>query len=86
MGQVGKKIETQPYPNQNVEFNRHVILSEYYWYIPPQESKAIAESHFDKIITALITPLTPEEIDPPQDAKVALPPIKISAENYDKVE
>ncbi|UCG65638.1 MAG: hypothetical protein JSW12_00845 [Deltaproteobacteria bacterium] len=64
-------------PNQ-----RHVILAGYYWYIPPEESKPIAESHIDKIITALTSPLTPEEINPPQEAKVALPPIKITAENH----
>ena len=64
-------------PNQ-----RHVILFKYYWYIPPQESKPLAESHFEKIITALTAPLTPEEINPPQETKVALPPIEITAENY----
>ncbi|MBN1848417.1 MAG: hypothetical protein JW932_07515 [Deltaproteobacteria bacterium] len=61
---------------------RHVVLKGYYWYIPPAESKPIAESHIDKIITTLTTPLTTEEINPPQAPKVVFPPVKITAETY----
>ena len=64
-------------PNQ-----RHVVLAGYYWYIPPEKSKPIAESHFDKIIKSLTSPLTPEEIKPPQAARVPLPPVKITAGTY----
>jgi hypothetical protein len=36
----------------------------------------------DPIIKALTTPLTPQEAKPPQQAKVPLPPIKVTGANY----
>jgi hypothetical protein len=61
---------------------RHVIMEKYYWHIPPEESKPIAESHFDKTVKALTSPLTPEEINPPPIPKKTYPPVRVSGENY----
>ena len=61
---------------------RHVIMKDYYWYIPPEESRPIAESHFDKIIAALTLPLSSAENNPPQRLREAYPPVRVSGENY----
>jgi hypothetical protein len=61
---------------------RHVVLKGYYWHIPPEESKPIAESHFDKIVAALTTPLTSSEESPPQVPRTSYPAVRVSGENH----
>jgi hypothetical protein len=46
------------------------------------EVRPLAEVALDPIIKALTTPLTPQEANPPQQAKVQLPPVKVSANSY----
>ena len=61
---------------------RHVIMEGYYWHIPPEESKPIAELHFDKTLAALTTPLTSSEKSPPQVPRTSYPSVRISGENH----
>ncbi len=42
----------------------------------------LAEAALDPIIKALTTPLTSQEAKPPQQAKVQLPPVKVTAASY----
>ena len=58
---------------------RLVVLPDYYWGIPADQSKPIAEKHIDDFIKALTDPRTPEEANPKQPEIEPLPPIKISA-------
>ncbi len=58
---------------------RLVVLPDYYWGIPPEKSKPIAEKHIDAFIKALTDPRAPEDINPKQPEIEPLPPIKISA-------
>ncbi|MGI6318355.1 MAG: hypothetical protein ACOX1J_06470 [Dethiobacteria bacterium] len=75
-------VESGSYDN-GMTMLRRVILKGYYWYIPSEESRPIAESHFNDIIDALVRPLTPDEEDPPQLEKVDLPPITITSCCYE---
>ncbi len=61
---------------------RVVELPGYYWHIPAAQSKPIAENNIDAFIAALTKPITKEEANPPQQQKVALPPVKIAAKTY----
>ena len=61
---------------------RQVIMEKYYWNIPQDESKPIAESCFNKTIEALIEPLTSEERNPSPIPKKIYPPVVVSGENY----
>ena len=46
------------------------------------EVRPLAEAALDPIIKALTAPLTAQEANPPQQAKVVLPPIKITGAGY----
>jgi hypothetical protein len=61
---------------------RLVSLPGYYWHIPAAKSKPIAENNIDAFITALTKPITTEEAKPPQQQRVAFPPVKITAKTY----
>jgi hypothetical protein len=47
-----------------------------------EEVRPLAEAALEPIIKALATPLTPQEAKPPQQAKVQLPPVKVTADSY----
>jgi hypothetical protein len=60
---------------------RKVILQSEQWYRyrgSKEEVRPIAEAVFDSVIERLTTPLTSEEINPPQKDKMDLPPFKIT--------
>jgi hypothetical protein len=61
---------------------RVVALKGYFWHIPAEQSKPIAENNIDAFIQALTRPITAEEAKPPQQQRVALPPVKITAKTY----
>ena len=42
----------------------------------------LADAALDPVIKALTAPLTPQEAKPPQQARVPLPPIKVTGANY----
>ena len=68
--------------DNGMPMQRQVIMEKYYWHIPPEESGPIAIASFDKTISALTSPLTTEEKNPPPRPRETYPPVQISGKNY----